>query len=979
MSTFDILISSYSGLIKPIIIIVINTSLNFLVYQKFDTIGNNFMIITLSILMIIFVTIYKRRIDELNRKCFIQQYIFKKYYLYYYDLINNINGFHFSLRSDSLIKINNNLKIFFNNIEETSINENTNFNLFKPLITCQLEENQLINKKKNENENYLNNDKHINDLNLNCTYKNINNKNINKLNDIRYLNQKTQNIMKLMNIKNIDTCFDIDYLKKKLNNFYDVYELIKEREFNNIQISSFPEKDTKLFDILNFYKKDSNKNDEENFIINRIINFENESPNVNKFKLIGEFEFDLDKKIFQVFYRNLKEYDNIIDFALYDITDIKEAERIKAENQIKSKFFAKIAHEFKTPINCIIALLKNIKKKLEIISNISIDKDNIYSTTQKNHVFSEINLAESLSNYTIFLINDIIDYSMSYQKINYEINIENVNIKDVIKFCKNILTSLLISKEKDKHIKIFIDYDPIIEANNYIIYSDPFRLKQILLNFISNSVKFTKSGYIKLKTEIKVKEKEINNIDIENSINDNNNILKISVIDSGLGLNDEEINNIFNDKKNFSKKDYNKEGSGLGLIICKNIADMLKHKMEVSSILDNGSEFSINLECQILNTSKKNHIFNTVNRNSSQESFSKYEIDIDDINSRINKRSYYPNNEVKDTTFDKNRFFQPYIDIDKSSNLQNISVDSSSSQQTRIISKLNLNLCKEKFSIFESKDDLYINKKELSKFKSKDDFNLDISIKQKITIFDNYKKINRSCINTNLKQITYIENNDKDNLHSIERFVTKEIFQYKKINNIIDDMKSQNSYSMNNYNFQSNDKNLIISGIDINKEINNKETNNFYKNNQDYNKKEHFLLKKKILVVDDHKILRDTIVFLLKKCIKLSGKENEFEIIEGKDGIDILYYIINDQHNNNLIKCVITDENMEYLNGSEAIQIIRNMEKNKKIKNVVIASISAFHDEFTISKIKSSGTNQILQKPCTEKNMKDFLKEYKIL
>ncbi len=114
------------------------------------------------------------------------------------------------------------------------------------------------------------------------------------------------------------------------------------------------------------------------------------------------------------------------------------------------------------------------------------------------------------------------------------------------------------------------------------------------------------------------------------------------------------------------------------------------------------------------------------------------------------------------------------------------------------------------------------------------------------------------------------------------------------------------------------------------------------------------------------------------KCIKLFKKEIEYEIIEGKDGFDILNNIINDQYNNNLIKCVITHENMEYINGSEAIEIIRNLEKNQKIKNVVIGTITAFQDEFNITKIKSSGANQILPKPCSEKIMKDFFVDNKI-
>jgi len=76
--------------------------------------------------------------------------------------------------------------------------------------------------------------------------------------------------------------------------------------------------------------------------------------------------------------------------------------------------------------------------------------------------------------------------------------------------------------------------------------------------------------------------------------------------------------------------------------------------------------------------------------------------------------------------------------------------------------------------------------------------------------------------------------------------------------------------------------------------LNNKEANIIYKRIPYFNVEENCMSKKKILVVDDHKIVRDSILFLVRKCLMLSNKKNEFEIIEGNDGVDILYNIIND-------------------------------------------------------------------------------------
>ncbi len=247
----------------------------------------------------------------------------------------------------------------------------------------------------------------------------------------------------------------------------------------------------------------------------------------------------------------------------------------------------------------------------------SINNEKLDSIIKKTNILSKINLAESISNYTIFLVNDIINYSTSYQKIKNETNIEKIDIGEIIKFCKNILKSLLITKEKNKYIEILNENDPLLDSEGYIINSDPFRIQQILLNFLSNSVKFTNAGFIKLKTEILTEEKSINNQDNDNLKFNNTNILKISVIDSSVGLEEEEIKNIFKSEKNFSKKDYNKGGSGLGLSISKNIADKLNHKIEVLSVLGYGSEFSINLECNFPQAVKKYYNFFIKKNNSS--------------------------------------------------------------------------------------------------------------------------------------------------------------------------------------------------------------------------------------------------------------------------------------------------------------------------------------------------------------------------
>lgn len=133
-----------------------------------------------------------------------------------------------------------------------------------------------------------------------------------------------------------------------------------------------------------------------------------------------------------------------------------------------------------------------------------------------------------------------------------------------------------------------------------------------------------------------------------------------------------------------------------------------------------------------------------------------------------------------------------------------------------------------------------------------------------------------------------------------------------------------------------------------------------------------------IMIVDDHKFIRSTLKSLINKVLKQKNIL-DFENLEGSDGADIIYHLVNDQSNNNKIKCLITDENMEYINGSFAIQIIRKLEKERKIRKVTIASITAFEDESSKDLILKAGADTILPKPCNDKLILSFLEENGII
>ena len=126
----------------------------------------------------------------------------------------------------------------------------------------------------------------------------------------------------------------------------------------------------------------------------------------------------------------------------------------------------------------------------------------------------------------------------------------------------------------------------------------------------------------------------------------------------------------------------------------------------------------------------------------------------------------------------------------------------------------------------------------------------------------------------------------------------------------------------------------------------------------------------KIIVVDDQGLVRKNIINLIKKVL-LSLGINDVELIELSDGIELLNEIIKDK--NYQIIYIFTDENMEFLNGSDNVKIIRKMEENKKIQNYPIVSITAFEDTATRQKIINSGVNSIIKKPCNKSDITNLL------
>ncbi len=261
----------------------------------------------------------------------------------------------------------------------------------------------------------------------------------------------------------------------------------------------------------------------------------------------------------------ISKEDLINDILFYDITEfIKTKQIIYEENNKKQRILAKIAHEFKTPINSIIGL-------------ISVLKENLYEN--KISSLNTINLIENLSKYIIFLISDIIHYVNPNDIEDLKVEFDKVNLFDVLNFCFEILKSLIsCNQKKFENINPELIIDQKINKSEFIIITDEIRLKQILLNFISNSVKFTNHGKIQIICKL---------------VNNGENIM-IGILDTGVGIKENNLNKLFSE---FTKLDdinrMNKLGDGLGLSICKYLAKKLNIIINYESQFGKGTKFDL--------------------------------------------------------------------------------------------------------------------------------------------------------------------------------------------------------------------------------------------------------------------------------------------------------------------------------------------------------------------------------------------------
>lgn len=288
--------------------------------------------------------------------------------------------------------------------------------------------------------------------------------------------------------------------------------------------------------------------------------------------LLGKTFIEMSREL-KIFRDKLEEYSRALEEKVEDRTlRLREANRaLKEQDMMKTEFLSTVSHEIRTPLALVLGFAKIINRRLEgiIFPYVTVEDEKVQNA--KKQVKENLDIIVSEGNRLTNLINELLDIS-KIEAGEVEWKMEPVFITEIIERAAMVTSNFF----EENRVKFIMD----IEEGLPKIVGDRDRLVQVVINLISNAVKFTEVGTITCRAKKR------------------SNEILVSIVDTGVGIDAIDQDKIFDKFKQAGNMSRRKpKGSGLGLSICKKLIEHHGGRIWVESQLGSGSTFSFNLPC----------------------------------------------------------------------------------------------------------------------------------------------------------------------------------------------------------------------------------------------------------------------------------------------------------------------------------------------------------------------------------------------
>ncbi len=253
----------------------------------------------------------------------------------------------------------------------------------------------------------------------------------------------------------------------------------------------------------------------------------------------------------------------VVEGKARESDELREAKQTaERENRAKSEFLAQMSHEIRTPINAVMGMNEMILRESS-------------EANVKRYAWN----IQSASRNLLAIINDILDFS-KIESGKMEIAERNYSIGEMLYDIVNII----YVRAREKELELLVEIDETLPDE---VCGDEMKVRKILINVLSNAVKYTKAGSVSLK--------------VSGSREGDTAVYCISVKDTGIGIREEDKARLFDD---FARLDREKnrdiEGTGLGLAITFRLLEQMGGRIEVESVYGEGSVFTIYLPQKVV-------------------------------------------------------------------------------------------------------------------------------------------------------------------------------------------------------------------------------------------------------------------------------------------------------------------------------------------------------------------------------------------